>query len=312
MTRNHDTPPAARTYRVWADNVRRMFQDVEAPDPVTAHEIARGQPEHWEDCSEVEGRDDYHLSDEVQDTKTEEYHHVGPGGDGYPGVPFERAVLRAVLSGGRDFDDERERTAAQHFALMAMHPDDVDGTGGGPGHIIADLAQFPDAGRYADLFAASSTLLRTVEAARGAFAERIASLAGERREVLRNDLSEVACHDIDLQAANYRQLLGWCDDAIADAAGRERQEHRLASDRGDARMRDRFLRYPSLHAEDRIRLALDILEDVSGEWDHDTLEHYPDGLASFDEFLLDLRIQLGSIRWTRPGRSPRGNDANAA
>src|ERR1035438_10114144 len=83
----------------------------------------------------------------------------------FPGVGFNDAALRVVLSSGRDFDDEAERLAAQHYAIMAMHPDDVDYTGGGPGKIIADLEQFDDAEKFADLFAAARDLLRIAESA---------------------------------------------------------------------------------------------------------------------------------------------------
>src|ERR1019366_1001081 len=51
----------------------------------------------------------------------------------FPGVGFRDAILRVVQSGGGDFADENERRATQHYAIMAMHLDDVDYTGTGTG-----------------------------------------------------------------------------------------------------------------------------------------------------------------------------------
>ncbi len=76
-----------------------------------------------------------------------------------PGVEFDEAVLRVVLSSGGTFDDEAKRLAALHYAILAMHPNDVDYAGGGPGRIIADLDKFRDAKRFANLFAAAPALL---------------------------------------------------------------------------------------------------------------------------------------------------------
>jgi hypothetical protein len=433
MTTNDDTPPATKTYRVWADHVRRMFQDVDAPDPQRAHEIARDRPECWEDCFEVEDRDDYHLSDEVQDIETEEYHRVcgatqgktrdrgavgtsnegtfrqcgcggcehqsshskpallafasvarcafkeristlederqavlGGGGTeddcrdlddqignyrhlieqadaatrgtgenrrnpalpcempqaerpsapadsdpGFPGVPFGSARLRVVLSGGADFDDEDARLAAQHLAVMAMHPGDADGTGGGPGGIIADLEQFPDAGRYAALFAAAPRLRRASQELYDRLQDYLdvsdAQLTGQGHGALVDAM--------DALEAAWREADRSADDPPIDTpedAERRIWRLRLAADRERARRKESFRRYPALHAEEKIRLALEILGDVSDDWDHNTLEHYPDGLGSFDEFLAELGMKLGSIRWSRPGRPPADPDGGAA
>ena len=81
----------------------------------------------------------------------------------FPGVGFTDAILRVVLSSGGDFDNEDERQSAQHFAIMAMHPDDVDRDGRGPGKIIADLEQFDDAEKFANVFAAAPDLLDHLE-----------------------------------------------------------------------------------------------------------------------------------------------------
>jgi hypothetical protein len=70
-----------------------------------------------------------------------------------------------------------------------------------------------------------------------------------------------------------------------------------ADERWAARMRERFLRYPSLRLEEKIRLAMAILYDVDDSWDHDGLVHYPDELPSFDEYLSDIGSRLYAIRW---------------
>ncbi len=80
---------------------------------------------------------------------------AAPSAADFPGVGFKEAALRVVLSGCGDVDNEDERQAAQNFAVMAMCPTDVDRDGRGPGKIIADLVQFNDAEKFADLFAAA-------------------------------------------------------------------------------------------------------------------------------------------------------------
>jgi hypothetical protein len=64
--------PAKRSFCVWADCVRRVYQHVEADGPVQAHEIARQHAESWEPCDGQE-RIGYLLSNEVQDVATEEF-----------------------------------------------------------------------------------------------------------------------------------------------------------------------------------------------------------------------------------------------
>ena len=71
-----ETSPAKKEFCVWADHVRRVYQHVEAPSPKQAHDTARDQPECWEDCFEHEDRDDYRLSNEVQDLETEAYYAI--------------------------------------------------------------------------------------------------------------------------------------------------------------------------------------------------------------------------------------------
>ena len=68
-------------------------------------------------------------------------------------------------------------------------------------------------------------------------------------------------------------------------------------ERWAAEMRDQFHRYPSLHAEEKIRLAMDILYDVLNNWDHDSLEAYPDEMPAFEDFLAELGEKVYDIRW---------------
>jgi predicted RNA-binding Zn-ribbon protein involved in translation (DUF1610 family) len=68
----NETSPAKKTYCVWADEVRRVHQDVEADSPKHVYEIARRQPECWQRCQEHESNA-FRLSNEVQDAATEEY-----------------------------------------------------------------------------------------------------------------------------------------------------------------------------------------------------------------------------------------------
>jgi len=70
-----------------------------------------------------------------------------------------------------------------------------------------------------------------------------------------------------------------------------------AQKRDEAAFRDDFDCYFDLHTEDKIRLAVDILGDVCDTWDHEHLEHYPENLPSFDEFVADLSHTLLSITW---------------
>ena len=71
----HETPPAKQSYRVWADEVRRVFQDVEVDSPKQAHEIANAQPESWQRCEEHENNA-LRVSNEVQDLATQEYARI--------------------------------------------------------------------------------------------------------------------------------------------------------------------------------------------------------------------------------------------
>ena len=100
----------------------------------------------------------------------------------------------------------------------------------------------------------------------------------------------------------------WTEDLWAAAHA----DSRWAAERGATDMRERLRRYPALHAEDKIRLAMDILWDVCESWDHDTLLHYPAELPSFDEYLATIGSNVYAIRWSRPNPSPADADGNAA
>ena len=93
---------------------------------------------------------------------------------------------------------------------------------------------------------------------------------------------------------------------------RARADSRWAAERWAADMRERLQQYPTLHAEDKIRLAMDILWDVNETWDNDTLTDYPEELPSFDEYLAEIGSNVYAIRWSRPNSSPADADGNAA
>jgi DNA-directed RNA polymerase subunit RPC12/RpoP len=77
MGNKNDKSPAKRTYCVWADYVSRVYQEVEANSPQQAFRLAQRQPGHWQNCFEFEDSDSYHLSNQVQDVKTEECFVIG-------------------------------------------------------------------------------------------------------------------------------------------------------------------------------------------------------------------------------------------
>lgn len=68
--------PAQKDYCVWADCNRRVYQYVSAASPEEAHRIAQENPEGWESCFEHED-DGYRVSDDVQDSETQEFIAVG-------------------------------------------------------------------------------------------------------------------------------------------------------------------------------------------------------------------------------------------
>jgi hypothetical protein len=49
--------------------------------------------------------------------------------------------------------------------------------------------------------------------------------------------------------------------------------------------------------EAKIRRAMDLLLEVCNEWDNDSLVHYPGGLPSFGEYLVEIGSKLYAIRW---------------
>lgn len=185
---NHDTTsPAPKTFCVWADCNRRVYQEVEARSPEEAHRLARENPEGWLLCAENEA-DDYALSDDVQNLDTREFTTINAQREDMP----------------------------------------------------------PNCPWTAERWAAA------------------------------------------------------------------RADSRWAAERWAAGMRERFGRYPSLHAEDKIWLAMDVLWDVVETWDHDTLLYYPEELPSFDEYLAEIGSNVYAIRWSRPDSSPAAAHGNAA
>jgi hypothetical protein len=92
---------AGRTFCVWADYVRRVYQHVEARSPKAAWKSAKQQPECWEPC-DWHDNNGYRLSNEVQDLATDEFVKIEDartckacGGELDPwnfGMPLEAAL----------------------------------------------------------------------------------------------------------------------------------------------------------------------------------------------------------------------------
>ena len=93
--------PAKKWFCVWADDVRRVNQHVEARSPNQAYAIAKEQPECWQFCH-LHDNNGYRLSNEVQDLTTDEFMPIGAtkncqtcGGEidswGF-GMPLEEAL----------------------------------------------------------------------------------------------------------------------------------------------------------------------------------------------------------------------------
>ena len=64
--------PAKKTYCVWADYVRRVYQHVTADSPKQALDIAKKRVECWDPCDSHDSNG-FRFSNEVQDLETEEY-----------------------------------------------------------------------------------------------------------------------------------------------------------------------------------------------------------------------------------------------
>ena len=78
---------------------------------------------------------------------------------------------------------------------------------------------------------------------------------------------------------------------------REALGHPLAAVRHRADLKASLDRYAALLPGERIRLAMAILWDVNEAWDDDGLEHYPEGMPSFDEYLAEIGSKLYEITW---------------
>lgn len=70
-----ETSQAKKTFRVWADDVRRVFQEIEADSQQHAHRLAQERRDDWEPCDEHDG-DSYRLSGEVQNLATGEFARI--------------------------------------------------------------------------------------------------------------------------------------------------------------------------------------------------------------------------------------------
>lgn len=232
----HDTTsPAPKTFCVWADSQRRVYQEVKAHSPEEAYRLAMEHPECWAFCAEHEDNG-YVLSTEVRDIETGEYATV----DEVKHCTACGSEIVATVNDGYFGDGECGGCEHRRYQAGSDSPASVPPVGGG------------------------------------------------RDEVPPNG--------------------PWTVERWASA----RTDSRWAAERWAAGMRERFGRYPTLHAEDKIRLAMDVLWDVVETWDHDTLLHYPEELPSFDEYLAEIGSKVYAIRWSRPGSSPADAHGNAA
>jgi hypothetical protein len=128
-----NTPaPEAKRFWVWADDVRRVYQEVAALGPKEAHEIAEQQPECWQYC---DWHDDngYRLSDEVEDLETGDFVDIDDaktckacGGEIDPwnfGMPLEEALkhrlaeVRGRAEMKRNFDHYCSLAARRKIGL---------------------------------------------------------------------------------------------------------------------------------------------------------------------------------------------------
>ena len=71
----HGTSPAKKTFRVYADELQRVFQDIETATPEEAHAIAEDREDDWELCDR--NFDGLRICPDVKDLETDESHRVG-------------------------------------------------------------------------------------------------------------------------------------------------------------------------------------------------------------------------------------------
>ena len=191
----HDTtPPATRTYCVWAGCHRRVYQYVEATGPEEAFRKAKDRPRDWVFCFEHEDNG-YRLSADVQEAETQENFTV------VPDKHRETRVSESGATSNADLFKNGERGPAPSLptnAPLVVASDDTPPSDG-----------------------------------------------------------------------------PWTNERWAAA----RADSRWAAERWAAGMRERLHGYPTLHAEDKIRLAMAIFWDVVETWDHDTLGALSGGTA---------------------------------
>jgi len=73
---NTPTSPATRTFCVWADWNRRVYQEIDATSAEEAYRLAKENPGGWLPCIEHDDNG-YRLSNDVQDAETNENVTVG-------------------------------------------------------------------------------------------------------------------------------------------------------------------------------------------------------------------------------------------
>lgn len=336
----HEHTTGKKTYCVWADCITRVYQEVEAESPRRAFEIARDEPDGWQNCSEFIDRDDYRLCTHVQDTETGAFTYLGPRrtcktcncdivetvndgrfGDGECGsceyerykrgsdppkesnpAPAPKAIAAAPKRPANTQDDRTEdwKLFSERESLVVVNDD---------GRVVCEVYHHDKRTVNAHLIAAAPELRRALRALLARV--KVPSAPGGRGH-----------HGQLAQAVVEAECACELADGIGPGSGIRTRENSpglpnywpqsLASDRNSVEMRERLCRYFALNAQAKIRLAMAILWDVCENWDHDRLEHYPAHLPSFDEYLTVIGNDLYEITWTPPDSVPPGTDVRAA
>ena len=87
--------PAKRKYCVWADDTQRVYQDVEAANPMEAYAMAQEQRDDWI-STDSHDDDGYRLSPDVLDMETGNYIRIQPEGQKAADEPMR--TLEAISS----------------------------------------------------------------------------------------------------------------------------------------------------------------------------------------------------------------------
>jgi hypothetical protein len=95
MAITNKSPAKRRKFCVWADDVQRVYQDVEAGSPTEAYAIAEEQPDNWI-STDFHDNNGYQLSSDVQDLETGEFIRIQPKGEKASDEPLR--TLEAITN----------------------------------------------------------------------------------------------------------------------------------------------------------------------------------------------------------------------